>query len=170
MRVQDLKVPIIWIDIDGVLADLFNHVAEIHDVEHYNHLTKAEWDSFLKDTDAEHLFANLPMFPNANKLLHMVVKLFGGYKILSSPLNFDKEGSIRGKNQWLDKNITVPDNGRVFEHDKYKYAVQADGTPNVLIDDWRYNIDLWNKAGGIGIKYQADEDSLEELYNKLKAI
>lgn len=148
---------------DGVLADLFNYIGELHDVEHYNSMTFAQMEKFFSNSNAEHLFGTLPAFPTANKLLQIVVDLFGSYQILSSPLNFDKQGSIRGKSAWLDANITVPDSGRIFEHEKYIYAVQEDGTPNILIDDFRKNITLWNEAGGIGIKFQSDEDKLDWL-------
>lgn len=162
-----LGKPILYVDMDGVLADLFNHVAEIHDVDHYNEMTKAEWEHFLENTDAYHLFVNLPMFPTANQLLDMVVSIFGGYRILSSPLSYDKEGSMAGKRDWLKKHITVPADGWIFDHDKSKYAIQSDGTPNILIDDWKKNIIPWRERGGIGIKYQADENPLFWLKNEL---
>jgi hypothetical protein len=152
---------------DGVLADLFNHVAGLHNVDHYNQMTKAQWEDFLRDTDAYHLFSSLPPFPTANALLAMVNELFGGYRILSSPLSFDKAGSIAGKREWLHKHITVPAEGWIFDHEKFKYAVQPDGTPNILIDDWNKNIQPWDQKGGIGIKYQADENDLSYLRTKL---
>ena len=158
--------PIVYVDMDGVLADLFNHVGDIHNVEHYNQMSDAEWEKFFKSTDAYHLFRDLPVFPTANKLLQMVKSMAGGYKILSSPLNFDRAGSIKGKREWLAKNISVPPDGIIFEHEKFKYA-KTGGIPNILIDDFRKNITAWNAAGGIGIKYQADENSLDELAQAL---
>jgi hypothetical protein len=125
------------------------------------------WEKFLQGSDAYSLFANLPMFPTANSLLQMVKGMFGGYRILSSPLSFDKAGSIAGKREWLQANISVSADGWIFDHNKFKYAVQGDGTPNILIDDWNKNIIPWNEHGGIGIKYQADEDSLDQLEQQL---
>lgn len=165
---QKERKPIVYVDMDGVLADLYNHAAEIHDVDHYNQMTKDEWESFFKDSDAYHLFRDIDPFPTANKLLEIVKKFAGGYTILSSPLNFDKEGSMKGKSEWLKKHISVAPDKVVFEHDKYKYAVQPDGTPNILIDDYGVNTRAWLAAGGIPIKYQADEDSLEKVIKGLK--
>jgi 5'(3')-deoxyribonucleotidase len=160
--------PIVYVDMDGVLADLYNYAAELYDVEHYNHMTPEQWESFFKDSDAYHLFRDIEPFPTANQLLQIVKKFAGGYTILSSPLSFDKAGSIRGKREWLSKNITVSPDEVIFEHDKYKYAVQPDGTPNILIDDYGVNIRKWRDAGGIAIKYQADEDSLDKVVSGLK--
>ena len=157
----------IFVDMDGVLADLFNHVAQLHDVEHYNQMTNDQWEVFFKNTDAHDLFANLPVFPTANALLELTQR-YGGYNILSSPLNYDKQSSIKGKREWLQKHITVPAKKIIFEHEKYLYAKSVDGQPNILIDDYGVNIKKWNAAGGIAIKYQADQDSLADLEDQLR--
>ena len=157
----------VYVDMDGVLADLFNHVGAIHDVEHYNKMSKEQWEEFFKNSNAYELFKNLPAFPTANKLLDTVKNFAGGYKILSSPLNFDKEGSIKGKKEWLAKHINVPADAWVFEHEKQKYAT-SNGLPNILIDDYGVNIRNWQAAGGIAIKYQADEDSLKKVFDGLR--
>ena len=171
MRASDLtqlpKGVTVYVDMDGVLADLFNHVGAIHDVEHYNRMTKEQWEEFFKTTNAYELFKSLPAFSTANKLLSMVKNFAGGYKILSSPLSFDKEGSIKGKKEWLKKHISVPADAWIFEHEKQKYAT-ANGIPNILIDDYGVNIRNWQAAGGIAIKYQADEDALQKILDGLK--
>ena len=160
--------PIIYVDMDGVLANLYGYAADLHDVEHYNEMTPAQWEKFFKDSDAYHLFRGISPFPNANQLLQSVKDKAGGYNILSSPLNFDREGSIKGKREWLKKHINVNPDKVIFDHEKYNYAVQPDGTPNILIDDYGVNIRAWNKAGGIALKYQADEDSLDTLIKRLQ--
>lgn len=171
MRAKDLtQLPqgvTVYVDMDGVLADLFNHVGAIHDVEHYNKMSKEQWEEFFKNSNAYELFKSLPAFPTANKLLDIVKNFAGGYKILSSPLNFDKAGSIKGKKEWLAKHINVPADAWVFEHEKQKYAM-SNGMPNVLIDDYGVNIRNWQAAGGIAIKYQADEDSLKKVFDGLR--
>ena len=69
----------------------------------------------------------------------------------------------------MHKNIDVLSDGVIFEKDKAKYAVRADGTPNILIDDWGTNVRKWADVGGKAIKYQADENNLDELKEKLIA-
>ena len=163
-----LKDVTVYVDMDGVLADLFNHVGELHDVEHYNQMTQSQWETFFKDSNAYELFRDLPVFPTANKLLQTVKDFAGGYTILSSPLSFDKAGSVKGKREWLDRHITVPADDIIFEHEKQKYAT-ANGNPNILIDDYGVNIRKWQAAGGIAIKYQSDEDSLLTVFKALRA-
>lgn len=163
-----LKDITVFVDMDGVLADLFNHVGELHDVEHYNQMTQSQWETFFNDSNAYELFSGLPVFPTANKLLQTVKEFAGGYTILSSPLSFDREGSIKGKREWLEKHITVPADNIIFEHEKQKYAT-ADGKPNILIDDYGVNIRKWQSAGGIAVKYQADEDSVLSVFKALRA-
>jgi len=167
--VQESK-PIVYVDMDGVLADLYNHAAELHDVEHYNQMTPKQWEEFFKDSDAYQLFRGIQPFSTANQLLDLVKKYAGGYTILSSPLSFDRAGSIKGKSEWLKKHITVAPDRVVFEHDKYKYAVQPDGTPNILIDDYGINTRAWDEAGGTAIKYQADENDLSEIVPVLQKV
>lgn len=167
--VQEGK-PIVYVDMDGVLADLYSHAAELSNVDHYNDMTDEQWDQFFKDSNAYELFRDIKPFSTANKLLELVKKYAGGYTILSSPLSFDKAGSIRGKSEWLKKHISVPADKIVFEHDKWHYATQPDGTPNILIDDYGVNTRAWDEHGGVACKYQADEDSLDKVVAVLQKV
>jgi hypothetical protein len=56
----------------------------------------------------------------------------------------------------------------IFTGQKERYAMdKIDGKPNVLIDDKPDNVGRWIAKGGIGIRYQANEDSLVDLKQKL---
>jgi 5'(3')-deoxyribonucleotidase len=160
--------PIVFVDMDGVLADLYNHAEKHYNVAHYKHMTQKQWEDFFKGSNAYELFSSIQPFPTANQLLRIVKKFAGGYNILSSPLNFDKEGSKLGKSEWLSNHIKVSPDLVIFDHNKSYYATQPDGSPNILIDDYTPNIVAWRAAGGIGIKYQADEDSLDKVVHGLK--
>ena len=56
----------------------------------------------------------------------------------------------------------------IFTRNKEKYAVdRIDGSPNILVDDKINNIKQWDNAGGIGMHYYADKDSVDELITAL---
>lgn len=167
--------PIVYVDLDGVLADLFGYIAKIHNVYHYKELSQIDLDKFLDKNhiEAKELFSNLPLARNAYELLDIIKHHAGTFNILSSPLTSDdegsKKGSIIGKKNWLVKHNIHPRKA-VFDHDKYKYAVQPDGTPNILIDDYGKNVRLWKEAGGIAIKYQADESDINSVKDALEKV
>ena len=162
--------PTVFVDMDGVIADLYTRAADLHDVDHYNDMTPQQWETFFQDSDAYHLFRDIPPFPSNDKLINLIMKYAGGYTILSSPLSFDKAGSIKGKREWLKKHLSVAPDNIIFEHDKWKYAVQPDGTPNILIDDYGVNTRAWSGRGGVACKFQADEDSLDKVEAVLQTV
>lgn len=152
---------------DGVLADLFAHTTNVNQVKHWLDLSKKQWDEYYRGVDALELFTNLDPFPTTNAIVELVTKMFGNYNILSRPLEFDEKNCIKGKNRWIDTHLNIKPKKRFFTADKWKFATQGDGTPNILIDDHRQNIHLWEAHGGIGIKWQADENDLSELKHAL---
>jgi len=171
MKESDLlnKKPVIYVDLDGVLADLFAHATNVNKVKHWLDLDKKQWDEYYRGVDAYKLFANLDPFPITNSIIKMVISMFGSYQILSRPLEFNAKECIAGKNKWIDTYLNIQPVKRHFTPDKWKFAIQANGTPNILIDDHRQNIHLWEAHGGIGIKFQSDENTLNELENQLIA-
>jgi hypothetical protein len=113
-------------------------------------------------------FARLPKFPSTDKLVNIVIDAAGSYNICSSPLRGDHEGSAKYKDMWIKKHLNPQPQHIYITPNKAKYAKNASGMPNVLIDDRGSNISAWEAAGGIGIKYQADENSLKVVLDGLK--
>ena len=169
---QMKEKPIVYIDMDGVLADFFGGVEKLYGVEHWKQLSsdktkdlKQEVINRITGTD---FFATLPEFPTANQLITMVKKFTGGtFSILTSPLRGDHEVSSKYKKLWIEQHIEKPAQtiitGRKESHAKDK----ASGTPNILIDDRPVNIERWQNAGGYGILYQANRDSLTKVQEGL---
>lgn len=161
--------PIVYVDMDGVLADFFGEVASQHNVEYWREIHRKDLgiDQLAKEPG---FFANLEPMPNSGKLIKAVLTLAGKYSILSSPLMSDVERSSEEKADWLRKHLSRhPPQAIVFDQDKAKYAQQADDTPNILIDDYELNINLWRAAGGIAIHYADDNinDVIKELRQAL---
>lgn len=162
--------PEMFLDMDGVLADFFTEYAKMAGIEsgNYRDIPPAKTDPTLNQMIGTDFFARLPKFPTADSLVGMVVKLFGHYNICSSPLRGDHANSEKQKKVWIERHLNPQPRGIIITSRKEKHATQPDGTPNFLIDDRGDNISKWEAAGGIGIKYQADEDSLDTIVQGLK--
>jgi hypothetical protein len=94
-------------------------------------------------------------------LVKLALQYAKTYSICSSPLRNDYANSAKWKLAWIKENLT-PQPAEIFiTPNKEQHAANADGSPNILIDDRGVNIVAWRSRGGIGIKYQADEDSLD---------
>lgn len=161
----------IYLDMDGVLADFFAEYAVLAGLPRgssYRDIPPAKTDPTLNKMVGTDFFYRLPKFPSADKLVSIAVDAAGGYSICSSPLRGDHENSEIQKTRWIKENLNPQPEEIIITPQKQKYAKNPDGTPNVLIDDRGSNITAWEAAGGIAIKYQADEDSLKVVLDGLK--
>ena len=150
--------PTLYLDMDGVLCDFFGEWARGHGVSHYKKIPKDEIKASLDiiGTQAEIFFANLPKLPGADELLRAAHE-FGGYTILSSPLEKNEAASIKGKQEWIAKHLQAyPPRNVIFERNKAKYA-QANGTVNLLVDDYGTNVNAWKDAGGLAFKHRSTD-------------
>jgi hypothetical protein len=164
--------PEIYLDMDGVLCDFFSEYAKLAGVNsgNYRDIPPAKTDPTLQKMVGTDFFARLPKFSSTDSLVDMVSKLgwtTPGFKICSSPLRGDFDNSEKQKKVWLANNLKKSPNEVIITPNKAKWAKQPDGTPNILIDDRGSNISSWEAAGGIGIKYQADENSLSDIVTGL---
>ena len=174
MRSLDFKSthntrPTVYVDMDGVLADFFGEVAREHDVEYWREIHRKDLgiDQIAQEPG---FFEQLPKLPNAGRLMKGVIDQAGKYSILSSPLLSNVEDSSKEKAEWLEKHLkNHQPQAVIFDHEKYKFARQANGTPNILIDDWDTNIKLWEANGGVGILYK-DQDYETALHKLSQAL
>jgi hypothetical protein len=163
--------PEVFLDMDGVLADFFSEYAVLAGLpagSSYRDVPPAKNDPTLNKMVGTDFFYRLPKFPVADTIVGLSVKFFGGYNICSSPLRGDHENSGVQKSRWIRKYLNPQPKHIYIESRKEKHAVQPDGTPNILIDDRKDNIIKWEAAGGIGIKFQADEDGLDVITRGLR--
>ena len=67
--------------------------------------------------------------------------------------------------KWLSKNAKFKRANihLVSREQKQAFAKNAEGEPNVLIDDYIKNIKEWEAKGGIGIHHTAVPKTLNEL-------
>lgn len=152
----------IYLDMDGVLADFFAEYAKLAGVTSgsYRDIPPAKQDPTLDQMVGTDFFHRLPKFPTADALVQLVLSYVPSYAICSSPLRGDHANSEVHKRAWIKDHLNPLPSEIVITGMKEHYAVNKDGSPNILIDDRGANISKWIARGGIGIKYQADEDSL----------
>ena len=171
-NMEDAK-PTVYLDMDGVLADFFGGVEKMYGVEHWKQLTNDKTKDLKKEVidriTGTDFFATLPKFPSADELINMVKKFTGGkFSINTSPLRGDHENSGKYKKVWISNNIEQPDDIIVTGRKESYAKDKGTGTPNILIDDRPINIQKWQAAGGYGILYQANRDSLDKVKKGLE--
>lgn len=162
---------VIYLDMDGVIADFFALFARTFKVKHWKSITDKEVAlARLKNTN---FFFEVPLFmDNEVSVSHKIVDFVkqqaeetdNDWGICSSPLRNDHNNSAFWKRLWLTHHKIMPKvENTIFTSNKHKYAISPlDGKPNILIDDKISNLINWEKQGGIGIRFQANEDDLEE--------
>ena len=165
--------PTVYLDMDGVLADFFGGVEKLYGVEHWKQLTNDKTKDLKKEVidriTGTDFFATLPKFDSADALIDMVKQFTGGtFSINTSPLRGDHENSGKYKKVWISNNIEAPAEIIVTGRKESYAKNKASGTPNILIDDRPVNIQRWQGAGGYGILYQANRDSLDKVKKGLE--
>ena len=157
----------LYLDMDGVIADFFTGFARKFNKEHWKQIQDKERSILeLQHTD---FFNTLEKFDTSDALVEFA-RSTGDWGICSSPLRGDRDNSAYWKRVWLTRMGYLPDIDKlIFTGMKENYAVnKLDGTPNILVDDKPSNILNWRKKGGIGIIYQANENSLEDLIEEIR--
>jgi len=164
---------VIYLDMDGVLANFFDKFAEKFGKPHWKEIPNKEQSiAELKNTD---FFFQLDPFSTTISTVDLVKDVAKAHNlnwgINSSPLRGDRDNSAYWKRLWLEKYNIMPDvQHLIFTGMKEKWAVnEMDGTPNILIDDKPTNIQKWEAKGGLGIRWQANRDSFDDLTEQLWA-
>lgn len=166
----------IYMDMDGVIADFFSALAWNEGVSHWKDIDNVE-KAISKLANTE-FFYNIPVFrENDTNVSYKIVELVKDaaslndlkWGICSSPLCGDEYNSAYWKREWLTFHGYMPDvQDCIFTQTKEKYAFSIhDRKPNILIDDKPENIYNFRKAGGLAIRFQANEDDIEYLEAEL---
>jgi len=170
MKIKEIARPMphLYLDMDGVQADLFHRVAELEKVDHWDDIPdqdEAITRLSLKGYDSVyHLFADLNPLPGGQVIIKWLRDNKIPFTVLSAPLRNEQEASKQGKRDWLDKYNPGTSKDAIFTKRKFKYAV-TNGHPNVLVDDFSYYLDSWTDAGGIAVKHRDEttDNTIEQL-------
>ena len=158
----------VFLDMDGVTAKFFERFASDNGVKKWTDiLDVSKALDKMKGTD---FFWWLDEYETTKDLLAFVSQYDWG--ICSSPLTGDEYNSAYWKRRWLeDKGYMPKIQNLIFTHSKEQFSTnRIDGSPNLLIDDKPTNCKKWRDEGGIAIRYQANEDSLDELIDRIAKI
>jgi hypothetical protein len=165
--------PHVYLDMDGVQCDFFKAWSKFEDVDNYKQIPKPEESiKRLASQGPEFVyrfFRDLEPLRGGLSVIEWLREHKIPYTILSSPLRYETQASIMGKQEWLDKHHLGASESAIYASDKSKYAVDSQGRPNVLIDDFGKNIIPWRNKGGIGIHHEPYDaqptiDALEKIY------
>ena len=157
----------LYLDMDGVIADFFSLLAKENNVKHWKSIKDKERALIeARNTD---FFNRIEPFTTAQLLIDFA-RSTENWGICSSPLRGDRDNSAYWKRVWLERYGFMPDvENCIFTSNKHKYAInRLTGEPNILVDDKQDNIIRWGAAGGIGIRYQADEDDVIDLIDEIQ--
>ena len=159
MKIQELesdKMPHLYLDMDGVQADLFHRVAQLEKVNHWDDIPdqdEAITRLSLKGPESVYrLFRELDPLPGGQVIIKWLHQNKIPFTVLSAPLRNEQQASIDAKKDWLDQYNPGTSQNAIFTKRKFKYAT-VNGQPNVLVDDFNYYLRSWADAGGIAVKH-----------------
>jgi len=156
----------LYVDMDGVLVDLYKGMRDClgrsYDSPHW-HESGEDKRKIIRDHP--NFWENLPPEKDFYELWNFI-KVFNPC-ILTAYAEWDKADSIREKWIWNTKYTKVPRSQFycVARKEKQLFAMNPEGKPNVLIDDYRLNIQEWKAAGGIGIMHTDASHTIMKLLN-----
>ena len=151
-----LNMPHLYLDMDGVQADLFTEVAQRCGVKHWDDIPNHD-EVFTKlslqgPEVAYELFRVLKPLPGGQVIVKWLHENNIPFTVLSAPLRNEGDASVRAKRDWLDEYNPGTSQNAIFTKRKFQYAVTK-GKPNVLVDDFNYYLNSWAEAGGIAVKH-----------------
>lgn len=150
---QKPKISMIYLDMDGVIADFTKRYKEQYHMEPREAEKKKEFNKFFDEFIATKQFETLDLMPGAmDGLVFLRKHLTVPTQILSSTANEARYDEIsKQKLIWLNTHgITFSTNFVPGKKHKWKFAAPD----KIIIDDTPSVIDDWNKAGGIGILHK----------------
>lgn len=143
--------PIIFLDLDGVVADFESHA---HSQNKYHQVT-GKLDREALD---HQWWSTIPVFDGA-RAFYAALQKIGPVKFLTGPMLHS--GCHSGKAEWIQS----------FDAERGKWALRdliicpstdkhfLAGPNRILIDDRKNNIADWRLAGGIAILHTGDFDA-----------
>lgn len=167
-KLDTSQMPHLYLDMDGVQADLFNAVAKLENVDHWDDIPDQDEAitrlSLRGPLEVYQLFRDLKPLPGGQIIIKWLHENKIPFTVLSAPLRNEPQASIDAKRDWLDEFNPGTSQNAIFTKRKFTYAI-AEGKPNVLVDDFNYYLNSWVAEGGIAVKHSdiSTEHTIKQL-------
>lgn len=157
-----MKIKTIYLDLDGVLADFIVGYKKHYIDNDIDKVPTAELVAQKKSFADVHLYRDLPLFPEANKLVDYVMSLGVEVEVLTSVGKYTSKANAVDKVLWLKNHF--PKLASKFNYvtksaDKAKYATSE----TLLIDDREKSTKPFKLAGGKTVLYTDFPSAKKEL-------
>ena len=164
-------MPVLYLDMDGVVADFGSYVAGIVKYRHDQDMLwpDAEWN---KVREYPRLYRDLTKTTEADKLVSHCREYATqhGYELrflTAVPRKNDIMFAFYDKVVWAQQCFpNIPVIFGPFSHNKQEHCRPGD----ILIDDRTSNIDEWRSAGGIGILHKGDLEKTIAALDNIKRL
>ena len=158
----------IYLDMDGVLADFDRGVQELCHIRPLDQDGKPDqekddlmWDA-IRETD--HFYDRLELMPGAKEMFGRIYEKHGDQCEILTGIPREERGIVtaeQDKRNWTKRMLsdTVKVNAVCRKH-KQNYCT---GPESVLIDDRQKTIGEWRERGGTGILFANAEETIKKL-------
>lgn len=167
-------LPEVYLDMDGVVADWLKGADKVLESFGYPGWRDGSWQEFedyQRDEirwsllqKQENFWQDLPVMKEGKKLWRFL-KPYRPH-ILSSIEPRMRDRALEEKRIWLHDKLNLEYLGNVHfvEHfTKQRFALDVHGRPNILIDDYEKNCQMFEEAGGIAILHESSNKTISEL-------
>jgi hypothetical protein len=147
----------IWLDLDGVMADFDGHYEKLFGVRPTRN--KVDWKLVNSVPD---FFRTIPLMPGARELFATAAALGHGFGMLTGcPPEID--ASDNQKRDWVKANFPIQMLGRRIVCCRSRDKCLHGNPGDVLVDDYTKYRHLWEDMGGIFIHHTSAAESIAAL-------
>lgn len=159
----------LYVDMDGVIANFDEHYINTfghHPRDAGGNTEQADENMWFNILGKPKFFRNLPLFPGAVEFFRKIEHL--NPTMLTSCPHKDKavyKTIAVEKREYVREHLSTQVTVLPMLHGDCKWLFMHQ-PGDILIDDWKDNIQHWNEAGGIGIKHIPGD--FENTYKQLE--
>ncbi len=161
----------IYLDMDGVLADFNRGVSELCHMEAtpLNGKRSAKYDDqmWLAIKKVDHFYEKLELMPGAEEMFRLIYGQYGKQCEILTGIPLPQRGIVDAKQDKIDwaqrklaKDIKI---NVVYRKEKLLFCA---GKGSVLIDDREKSIKDWEQSGGTGILHINAENTIAVMKEK----